>query len=81
MKNLVDNVTAGTLAEMINNCKNNISVDELIKLESLETHDITEQLRQAKAEVERLESVISDKAATEAKKKKEEAEKFLNSLC
>lgn len=83
------------LAGIIAECKNIVKLSELEKLAigtSCEgdyiccTVDITEQLQQAKAEVERLESVISEceaaKAATEAKKKKEEkeAEKFLNSL-
>ena len=83
------------LAGIIAECKNIVKLSELEKFAigtSCEgdyiccTVDITEQLQQAKAEVERLESVISEceaaKAATEAKKKKEEeeAEKFLNSL-
>lgn len=85
-KNLVNNVTAGTLAEMINNCKNNISVDELIKLESFETRNISEELAQKKAEVKELENLIKEcedaKANVEAAEKAEAEKeaKFISSL-
>ena len=88
-----NNAGRNTIAQVLENAiKEGQNVIKIAELENTTentvccTVDLTNQLAQAKAEVERLESVISEceaaKAATEAKKKKEEeeAEKFLNSL-
>ena len=93
MMNNTNNTGRNTIAQVLENaikeCQNVIKIAELENTTENTvccTVDLTNQLAQAKAEVERLESVISEceaaKAATEAKKKKEqeEAEKFLNSL-
>ena len=89
MNNTGRNTIAQVLENAIKECQNVIKIAELENTTENTvccTVDLTNQLAQAKAEVERLESVISEceaaKAATEAKKKKEEeeAEKFLNSL-
>ena len=83
------------LAGIIAECKNIVKLSELEKLAigtSCEgdyiccTVDITEQLQQAKAEVERLESVISEceeakaKQEAQANEKKKAEEKFISSL-
>lgn len=87
MMNNTNNTGRNTIAQVlesaIKDCTNTVKLSEL---ETLETVNLTEELATAKAQVERLESVIAEceeaKAKTEAKKKKEqeEAEKFLNSL-
>ena len=93
--NNTNNTGRNTIAQVLENaikeCQNVIKIAELENTTENTvccTVDLTNQLAQAKAEVERLESIIiiseceAAKAATEAKKKKEqeEAEKFLNSL-
>ena len=70
----------------INNCSNNVSIEDMLKLEAFETRNITEELSQKKAEVADLEKTIKEceaaKAATEAAEKAEAEKeaKFISSL-
>ena len=71
-------MTAGTLAELISNCSNNVSIDELIKLESFETRNLSEELDEKRKEVSDLEALIAE--CDEEKAKKEAEAKFIGSL-
>ena len=79
-------MTAGTLAELISNCSNNVSIDELIKLESFETRNLSEELDEKRKEVSDLEALIAEcdeakaKADAQEKAKKEAEAKFIGSL-
>ena len=80
MMNNTNNTGRNTIAQVLENaikeCQNVIKIAELENTTENTvccTVDITEQLAQAKAEVERLESVISE--CEEAKRKTEEAKK------
>ena len=70
----------------INNCSNNVSIEDMLKREAFETRNITEELSQKKAEVADLEKTIKEceaaKAATEAAEKAEAEKeaKFISSL-
>lgn len=74
------------LAGIIAECKNIVKLSELEKLESFETRNISEELAQKKAEVEKLEATIAEAEDCKAKQEaaeKAEAEKeakFINSL-
>lgn len=91
--NNTNNTGRNTIAQVLENaikeCQNVIKIAELENTTENTvccTVDLTNQLAQAKAEVERLESVISEceeakRKTEEAKKKeKEQEEKFLDSL-
>ena len=79
-------MTAGTFAELISNCSNNVSIDELIKLESFETRNLSEELDEKRKEVSDLEALIAEcdeakaKADAQEKAKKEAEAKFIGSL-
>ena len=84
MNNTIKNV----ISQAINNCYNNVSIEELENLssETITTCNLSEQLAQKREEVKQLEKLIAEceeaKAATEKRdKEKAEAEaKFLGSL-
>lgn len=77
-----------TLGQVINKCENRVNIEELenLTLESFETRNISEELAQKKAEVEKLEKLIAEAEDCKAKQEaaeKAEAEKeakFINSL-
>lgn len=59
----------------INNCSNQASLEDMLKLESFETVDITEKLSQKKQEVELLEKLIAEAEDYKAKQEAQEAAK------
>lgn len=90
MKETMNNTIRTAIGNAVANCTNNISIDELIKLESfettIETRNLTEELSEKRKEVEELEKTIAECEAAKAKQEaaeKAEAEKeakFINSL-
>ena len=86
MNNTIKNV----ISQAINNCSNNVSLEEMIKLSSfettIETRNLSEELAQKKQEVAELEATITEcekaKANVEAaeKAKAEKDAKFISSL-
>ena len=59
----------------INNCSNQASLEDMLKLESFETVDLTEKLSQKKQEVESLEKLIAEAEECKAKQEAQEAAK------
>ena len=62
----MNNSIKTAISQAVANCTNQISIEEMIKLESFETRNLTEELAQKKKEVADLEATITE--AEEAKK-------------
>ena len=81
-----NNTLKNTLGQAIANCSNQVKLEDMIKLEAFETRNISEELAQKKAEVEKLESLIAEceemkaKAEAEEKAEAEKEAKFISSL-
>lgn len=83
VNNTNNNSIAKALESAIKDCTNAVKFEDL---EILETRNLTEELTAAKAQVEKLESIIAEcesmkaKAQEEEKKEQEAEQTFLNSL-
>lgn len=83
MMNTVNNTLDQVLTQAVKDCTNVVKIAEL---ETIETRNLTEELEAAKAQVEKLESIITEcenmkaRAQEEEKKEKEAEQAFLNSL-
>lgn len=83
MMNTVNNTLDQVLTQAVKDCTNVVKIAEL---ETIETRNLTEELEAAKAQVEKLESIITEcenmkaRAQEEEKKEKEAEQEFLNSL-
>ena len=76
--NEMKNALGTIIAEAIKNCSNHVKLEDMIKLESFETRNLTEELNEKRKEVAELEATIAECEA--AKAKQEAEEKFLSSL-
>ena len=64
-----------TLGQAIANCSNQISVEDMIKIEAFETRNLSEELSEKRKEVEALEKLIAEAEDCKAKQEAQESAK------